>query len=64
MFNINILTVIGVNIAQSSLRKKLNAHFQGCEKDMLCYLIDDGGHLILSNDEDDEYNVSINFNLL
>ena len=58
-----IIVVAGVKVPQKKLRDMMNnAYIKECAQEkVVCYLLDDGGYIILSSEEDEDREVGKGF---
>ncbi len=56
---IPLVVVAGVKVPQRKLREMMNTlHITECDQEkVVCYLLDDGGYIILSSEEDEDREV-------
>ncbi len=61
--NTLMIVVAGVKVPQKKLRDMMNnAYIKECAQEkVVCYLLDDGGYIILSSEEDEDREVGKGF---
>ena len=53
-----LFSVVGVQISQETLRDIMYTKVEDCaDPDLICYLLDDSGYIVLSSDADEDWNV-------